>query len=86
MHLHTCMIIIGNLSPRFRSRINNSQLLLLALVAEFWIDRMLEPIVKDIRKHESVSISTCTCEGESYITAVCVPLVPQLFQICSVHL
>ena len=51
--------MLGNLSPRFRSKISNIQLLLLAkysLVAEFGIDRLLQPIVEDIRKLESVNI------------------------------
>ena len=49
--------LLGNLSPHFRSKIHNIQLLLLAkysTVSEFGIDRMLEPIVEDIRKLESV--------------------------------
>ena len=49
---------LGNLSPSFRSKIHNIQLLLLAkasTVSEFGIDRMLEPIVDDIRKLESVT-------------------------------
>lgn len=50
--------MLGNLRPQLRSRINTIQLLLLAKydsVAEFGIDRMLEPIVEDICKLESVS-------------------------------
>lgn len=49
--------LLGNISPRLRSKINNIQLLLLAKyssVAEFGIDRMLEPIIEDIQKLESV--------------------------------
>ena len=49
--------LLGNLSPHFRSKIHNIQLLLLAkysTVSEFGIDRMLEPIVEDVRKLESV--------------------------------
>ena len=45
------------MSPRFRSKIHNIQLLLLAkysLVVEFGIDNILKPIVEDIRKLESV--------------------------------
>lgn len=45
------------MSPQFRSRISNIQLLLLAkynTVVEFGIDRMLQPIVDDIKKLESV--------------------------------
>lgn len=50
--------LLGNVNPRLRSKINNIQLLLLAKyssVAKFGIDKMLEPIVEDIRKLESVS-------------------------------
>ena len=52
--------LLGNLSPRLRSKISNIQLLLLVrynLVAEFGIDRVLQPIVDDIRKLESVYFS-----------------------------
>lgn len=51
--------MLGNVSPRFRSKISNIQLLALAkynTVVEFGIDRILQPIVEDIRKLESVSI------------------------------
>lgn len=50
--------MLGNVHPRRRSKVSNIQLLLLAkstTVAEFGINRMLEPIVKDIQKLESVS-------------------------------
>lgn len=50
--------LLGNMSPRFRSKIQNIQLLLLAKyssVAEFGIDRILEPIVEDIQKLELVN-------------------------------
>ena len=50
--------ILGNVRPQLRSKISNIQLLLLAKydsVVEFGIDRMLEPIVEDIHKLESVS-------------------------------
>ena len=49
--------LLGNLHPRLRSKISTSQLLLLAkssMVAEFGIDHMLQPVVKDIQKLESV--------------------------------
>lgn len=52
--------LLGNMSQRFRSKIHNIQLLLLAKyssVTEFGIDNILEPAVEDIRKLESV----CTC-------------------------
>ena len=51
--------LLGNLSPRFRSKISNIQLLLLAkhsTVVDHGIDRLLAPIVEDIRKLESVCI------------------------------
>ena len=51
---------IGNLSPRLRSKVKHIQLLLLAKyssVQEFGIDRLLQPIVKDIKQLESVSYS-----------------------------
>lgn len=49
--------LLGNLSPKFRSKISNIQLVLLAKysqVAEFGIDCLLQPIVDDIRRLESV--------------------------------
>ena len=49
--------ILGNVDPRFRSKIHSIQLLILAKyssVAEFGIDQILEPAVKDIEKLESV--------------------------------
>lgn len=48
---------LGNMKPSLRSKLNSIQLLLLAKyssVAEFGIDRMLEPIIDDIKKLESV--------------------------------
>lgn len=50
--------LLGNLRPRQRSKISNIQLLLLAKyvhVAEFGIDRIMEPIIEDIKKLEHVS-------------------------------
>ncbi len=47
--------ILGNLRPKLRSHLNNIQLLLLAkynTVAEFGIDRIMEPIINDIKKLE----------------------------------
>lgn len=52
--------MLGNISPCFRSKISNIQLLLLAkysMVVEFGIDRLLEPIVEDIKKLESVGVA-----------------------------
>ena len=49
--------LLGNLNPRFRSRINNIQLLALAkysTVSDYGIDRTLEAIIEDVRKLESV--------------------------------
>ena len=49
--------LVGNVRPHLRSKIHNIQLLLLAkytTIVEFGIDRMLEPVVEDIRKLESV--------------------------------
>lgn len=49
--------LLGNLHPRLRSKIGNIQLLLLtkaSMVTEFGIDHLLEPIVEDIQKLESV--------------------------------
>ena len=54
--------MIGNIRPELRSKISRIQLLLLVnytSVAEFGIDRMLQPIVEDLRKLESVSYSEC---------------------------
>ena len=51
--------ILGNVDPRFRSKIHSIQLLILAKyssVAEFGIDQILEPAVKDIEKLESVGM------------------------------
>lgn len=51
--------MLGNLQPRMRSKINNIQLLLLAkysTISEFGIDKIMEPIVKDIKMLESVSV------------------------------
>ena len=45
------------MKPSLRSKLNNIQLLLLAkylTVAEFGIDRILKPIIEDIKKLESV--------------------------------
>ena len=53
--------LLGNCSPRFRSKIRNIQLLLLAkysTVSEFGIDAMIKPIVEDIQKLESVCIQS----------------------------
>ena len=50
-------LLVGNVRPHLRSKIHNIQLLLLAkytTIVEFGIDRMLEPVVEDIRKLESV--------------------------------
>ena len=50
-------IILGNLKPSLRLKLNNIQLLLLAKyssVSEYGIDQMLEPIVENIKKLESV--------------------------------
>ena len=47
------------MKPSLRSKLNNIQLLLLvksSSVAEFGIDRVLQPIVDDIKKLECVSI------------------------------
>ena len=49
--------LLGNISPHFRSKIHNIQLLLLAnssSVAEYGIDHIIKPIVEDIKKLESV--------------------------------
>ena len=49
--------ILGNLKPSLRSKLNNIQLLPLAKyssVSEYGIDQILEPIVEDIKKLESV--------------------------------
>ena len=57
--------ILGNLKPSLRSKLNNIQLLLLAkysCVSEYGIDRMIEPIVEDIKKLESV----CTMFDHRY--------------------
>ena len=54
---------LGNISPHFRSKIHNIQLLLLAKstsVAEYGIDHIIKPIVEDIRKLESVR-TLCVC-------------------------
>ena len=51
--------LLGNISPLFRSKIHNIQLLLLAKyssVAEFGIDQILKPAVEDIQKLESVGV------------------------------
>lgn len=66
--------LLGNLSPRFRSKIHNIQLLVLVkytLACEYGIDCILKPVVNDIRRLESVRVqpivkrmscySTCTC-------------------------
>ena len=59
-HVHAgAYYILGNVDPRFRSKIHSIQLLILAKyssVAEFGIDRILEPAVKDIEKLELVSM------------------------------
>ena len=64
IHVHAYTMYIGafyyilrNLKPSLRSKLNNIQLLLLAkysCVSEYGIDQMLEPIVEDIKKLESV--------------------------------
>ena len=49
--------LLGNMSPVFRSKIQNIQLLLLAKyssVTTFGIDHLMKPIVEDIKKLESV--------------------------------
>ena len=54
--------MLGNIRPELRSKISGIQLLLLVnytSVAEFGIDRMLQPIVEDLRKLESVSCFEC---------------------------
>ena len=51
--------LLGNLHPRFRSRIDNIQLLALAkysTVSKYGIDRILKPAIEDICKLESVCI------------------------------
>ena len=48
--------LLGNLHPRFQSRINTIQLLASAkyiTISEYGIDRILEPVVEDICKLES---------------------------------
>ena len=76
--MYTCYIgafyyMLGNVRPQLRSKLSSIQLLLLAKyesVKEFGIDQMLEPIIEDIKKLESVScagitafyiIYTCNC-------------------------
>lgn len=47
--------MLGSLSPQYRSKIQTIQLLLLAkytTLSNFGIDRMLEPVVEDIRTLE----------------------------------
>lgn len=56
-HAGAFYYILGNVRPQLRSKIKNIQLLLLAkysTVVEFGIDKMLEPIVEDVKKLESV--------------------------------
>jgi len=48
---------IGNLSPRLRSKVKQLLLAKYSSVQEFGIDRLLQPIVKDIKQLESVSYS-----------------------------
>ena len=58
-HAGAFYYLLGNLSPRFRSKIHNIQLLLLAKyssVAEYGIDRILKSIVEDVRILESVCV------------------------------
>ena len=58
-HTGAFYYLLGNLSPRFRSKIHNIQLLLLAKyssVAEYGIDRILNSIVEDVRILESVCV------------------------------
>ena len=53
------------MSPHFRSRIHNIQLLILAKyisVAEFVIDNILKLAIEDIRKLESVSYLSSCCD------------------------
>ena len=57
MYIGAFYYILGNLKPSLRSKLNNIQLLLLtkySSVSEYSIDQMLEPIVEDIKKLESV--------------------------------
>ena len=52
--------LLGNIRPWQRSKISNIQLLLLVKyesVVEFGIDTVLQPIIEDIQKLESVSTS-----------------------------
>ena len=51
--------MLGNIGPRLRSRVSRIQLLALAkytTVVEFGIDKILQPVVQDIHKCESVSV------------------------------
>lgn len=60
MYIGAFYYLLGNLRPQ-QSKINNIQLLLLAKyvhVAEFGIDRIMEPIIEDIKKLEHVSYYT----------------------------
>ena len=56
--------VLGNIKPQKRSRLSRIQLLLLAkyqTISEFGIDKILEPIINDIKKLESVSKALDMC-------------------------
>ena len=57
--------ILGNLRPQLRSIVSTIQLLALTkytTVADFGIDRIIEPLVEDLRKLESVGVNIqCIC-------------------------
>lgn len=51
--------MLGNLSPKFRSRLSSIQLIALtktSVIEEHGIDKVLEPFVEDVKKLESVSL------------------------------
>ena len=56
--------LLGNIHPKYRSTVDSIQLLALAkhsLITEYGIDKILEPILQDLKKLEEVNAcKTCT--------------------------
>ena len=95
MSSYRCLLL-GNLDPQFRSRIHNIQLLALAkysTISEYGIDKILEPVIDDIRAARigelntlvSVSLphSNAICHAPNDILHSCLRFLPSLIHVCA---
>ena len=68
VHVQKCMLVVqstgafyfilGNVQPKLRQRLHNIQLLALVIVNDNGMNKILEHILKDIKKLEQVIFST----------------------------